>query len=84
MSEKKGKIIYVDNLIIHAKNVEIVDSENIKVNRDRNIETNEQDHVSRRDPWGFFLGHPSREEGNEQERENKEINPNNRYDHGQI
>ena len=55
MSGKKGKIIYVDNLIIHAKNIEIVDSENIKINRDRNIETTEQDHFPRSDPWGFFF-----------------------------
>lgn len=63
MSEKKGKVIHVDNLIIHAKNVEFVDSENVKINRGRNIETTE---IPRRDPWGFFWGPQPREEDDEE------------------
>ncbi|MCJ7840193.1 hypothetical protein MUB24_04550 [Lederbergia sp. NSJ-179] len=40
--EKKPKEIHVENLVIHAKNVEI--------NEDR------KDRGPQRDPWGFFWG----------------------------
>lgn len=78
MSEKKEKIIHVNNLILHAKNVEIVDAENVEINRAKNIETNDnrkEDHFPRRDPWDFFWRGRPRKEGNEQEgeKENLEI-----------
>ncbi|WP_074433087.1 hypothetical protein [Neobacillus dielmonensis] len=72
MSEKKGKVIHVDNLIIHAKNVEIVDPESVKINHGRHEENNMEDHFPRRDPWGFFWGPPPREEEHEHERHHNE------------
>ncbi|WP_462409477.1 hypothetical protein [Neobacillus sp. Marseille-QA0830] len=75
MSGKKEKVIHVDNLIIHAKNVEIVDPENVKINRGKHEESSMGDHAPRRDPWGFFWGPPPREEhehDHEQERHHVE------------
>lgn len=69
MAEKTGKVINVNNLIIHAKNVEIVDSEHVKIDRAKHIEPNQEDHFQRRDPWEFFWGWQPREEANEQEGE---------------
>ncbi|WP_102346378.1 hypothetical protein [Bacillus sp. Marseille-P3661] len=40
---KKKKVLHVDNLVIHAKNVEI-------------IHERKKDDYPRRDPWGFFWG----------------------------
>jgi hypothetical protein len=75
MSEKKGKVIHVNNLIIHAKNVEIVRPEHVKIDQGKHIEHNQGDHVQGRDPWGFFWGRPTGEEVNEQElgRENPDF-----------
>jgi hypothetical protein len=45
-NQKKEKVIHVDNLVIHAKNVEFI--------REPEREREEQ----RRDPWAFFWGRP--------------------------
>lgn len=45
--KKKEKVIHVDNLVIHAQNVEFVHEE---PHRDRE--------EPRRDPWAFFWGRP--------------------------
>ncbi|XJZ27982.1 hypothetical protein ACF5W4_04040 [Bacillota bacterium Lsc_1132] len=65
MSEKRGKTIHVDHLTIHAKNVEIVDPDNVVVNRKNPIDTPVEDHFPRSDPWGFFWGRQMREDENE-------------------
>ncbi|GIN19684.1 MAG TPA: hypothetical protein DEO65_16365 [Bacillus bacterium] len=44
--EKKEKVIKVENLVIHAKNVDFIRE------RHRERETHE------RDPWEFLLGRP--------------------------
>lgn len=49
MSDKKKKIIHVDNLIIHAKKVEIIDDSR----EDAKVEVKE-DLIARRDPWDSF------------------------------
>ncbi|WP_174727192.1 hypothetical protein [Mesobacillus harenae] len=56
MSDKKKKIIHVDNLIIHAKKVEIIDDSR----EDAKVEVKE-DPIARRDPWGFFWGRQQRD-----------------------
>jgi hypothetical protein len=57
MSEKKKKVLHVDNLIIHAENVEIIDNR-------------QEDRFPRRVPWDhFFLGRQPREAVNEQKGE---------------
>ena len=48
-NQKKEKIIKVDNLIIHAKNVQIIQEE-------------EEKEIPRRNPWGIFWGREQREE----------------------
>lgn len=58
MSEKKEKIIHVNKLTLHAKNVEIVDAEKVEINRAKNIETTDnqkEDQIPMRDPWGFTV-----------------------------
>jgi hypothetical protein len=72
MSDKKGKVIHVNNLIIHAKNVEIVDPKHVTMGHSNHSEPNQDDHVQMRDPWGFFWGLPPREEGNDLEQQNPE------------
>lgn len=72
MSEKKGKVIHVNNLIIHAKNVQIVDPENVTIDGGKHHDHNQGDHGQTRDPWGFFWGLPPREEGNDFEQQNPE------------
>lgn len=68
MSENKGKVIHVNNLIIHAKNVEIVDPENVTIDHEKHHEhRQEEDHSQRRDPWGSFWGWRPSEEESEQE-----------------
>ncbi|MEH7385031.1 hypothetical protein V7147_06405 [Bacillus sp. JJ1521] len=58
MSEhKKERVIHVDNLIIHAKNVEFIDERK-----------EENDH--RRGPWDFFWG---RRQWNEEQVESQEL-----------
>lgn len=63
-NRKKEQIIRVDNLVIHAKNVEIINEgrdhahdmeehANEMGNHADEIRDHEQD---RRDPWGFFWG----------------------------
>ncbi|MBM7713837.1 hypothetical protein MHB50_02475 [Siminovitchia sp. FSL H7-0308] len=55
-NQKKEKVIHVDNLVIHAQNVDFV---------------REQPHRDReelpRDPWAFFWGRPREEERLENE-----------------
>lgn len=72
MSEKKGKVIHVNNLIIHAKNVKIVDPENVTIDGGKQHDHNQGDHGQMRDPWGFLWGLPPREEGNDFEQQNPE------------
>lgn len=72
MSENKGKVIHVNNLIIHAKNVEIVDPESVIVDREKHHEHHhehhqEEDHIQRRNPWESFWGWQRREEESDQE-----------------
>lgn len=50
-NEKKTKEIHVENLIIHAQNVEFVEERH---NREREMEAP----APARDPWGFFWGRP--------------------------
>ncbi len=75
MSTKKGKTIHVDHLTIHAKNVEIVDPENVVVSRKNQMGQHEEDHFPRRDPWGFFWGRQMREDENELKEENRPESP---------
>ncbi|MBS4195429.1 hypothetical protein [Lederbergia citri] len=51
-NEKKPKEIHVENLIIHAQNVEFVDDGH---NREREVQ---REAPPMRDPWGFFWGRP--------------------------
>lgn len=44
--EKRDKVIHVENLVIHAKNVDFI--------RERRREKKEHD----RDPWEFLWGRP--------------------------
>lgn len=68
MSENKGKVIHVNNLIIHAKNVEIVNPDIVTIDREKHHEHNrEEDHSQRRDPWGSFWGWQPREDESGQE-----------------
>lgn len=46
--KKKGKVIHVENLTIHAKNVEII--------RDHRRREENRRPTEERDPWGFFWG----------------------------
>jgi hypothetical protein len=64
-SKKSEKIIRVNNLVIHAENVEINDANNVKITG-KEIETPDN---RRRDPWGFFWGRRPEESRREQERE---------------
>lgn len=51
MTERNmDKVIRVENLIIRAKNVKVVEER-----RDRD---KDRDHDRRRDPWSFFWGRP--------------------------
>lgn len=60
MSDKrKEKVIQVDNVIIHTKNIEIINNQ-------------KKDNV-RRDPWEFFWGRSPRYEINQQKEETKEL-----------
>lgn len=52
--DKKPKEIHVENLIIHAKNVEIIDEHQ---------EREQQEREPRRNPWDFFWGRPMTAEG---------------------
>lgn len=52
--DKKERIIHVDNLIIHAKNVEVIHEQ-------------KKDNFQRRDPWGMFWGRQQVNEENEKE-----------------
>jgi hypothetical protein len=80
-NKKRGKIIHVDNLVIHAKNVEIADAENVNI-RSKNIEATDNQKVAnfpRRDPWGFWGIRPREVENQpEKEKENLDMdrNPN--------
>lgn len=70
MSEKKEKVIHVNNLIIHAKHVEIVDPESVVIDREKHHHEHhqEEDHIHHgRNPWGSFWGWPRREEESGQE-----------------
>ncbi|MCJ8007662.1 hypothetical protein ACFFF5_20465 [Lederbergia wuyishanensis] len=51
-NERKPKEIHVENLIIHAQNVEVVEERHNR-ERGRNREASPA-----RDPWGFFWGRP--------------------------
>lgn len=53
--EKKPKEIHVENLIIHAKNVEIKD------------ESDNEGRRPQRDPWGFFWGRSQGAQGQQEE-----------------
>lgn len=65
MSEKKKKVLRVDNLIIHAENIEIIDNR-----QEAPIKNHKEDRFPRRDPWNnFFWGRKPREAVNEQEGE---------------
>jgi hypothetical protein len=65
MSEKKKKVLHVDNLIIHAENVEIIDNR-----QEVPIENRQEDRFQRSDPWKhFFWGRQTRKAVNEQEGE---------------
>ncbi|MFZ3591461.1 hypothetical protein ACOI1C_20095 [Bacillus sp. DJP31] len=47
--EKKARVIHVDELIIHAKEVKVIGP------------VKEEEVYKRRDPWGFFGGGPTRD-----------------------
>jgi hypothetical protein len=64
-SKKSEKIIRVNNLVIHAENVEIIDAKDVKFTG-KKIETPDN---QRRDPWGFFWGRRPEESRRVQERE---------------
>ncbi|MCH1627030.1 hypothetical protein [Fredinandcohnia quinoae] len=49
-NRKREQVIRVDNLVIHAKNVEIINE-----GRDHDYPRRDHDYP-RRDPWGFFWG----------------------------
>lgn len=67
MSEKKKKVLHVDNLIINAEKVEIIDNR-----QEASIENRQEDRFPSRDPWDhFFWGQQPREAVNEQEGENE-------------
>ncbi|HHW37223.1 MAG TPA: hypothetical protein GXX18_08310 [Bacillales bacterium] len=57
MSERKeAKVIHVDKLIIHAKEVEIIHE------RNEEQQHHHRPRRPRRDPWGFFWGGPQAEQ----------------------
>ncbi|WP_026583757.1 hypothetical protein [Bacillus sp. J33] len=59
---KKEKIIHVENLIIHAKNVDFIHE------RDKNHDKLSAE-MPRRSPWdSFWLSPPTREENEEEEK----------------
>lgn len=61
LTNKKEKIIRVDNLVIHANNVEIVDAENVEIKRAKNIKHEDhhrEEEMNRRHPWDSFWGWP--------------------------
>lgn len=53
MSVSKKKVIHVENLIIHAKDVKVVNE--VESKKDYVVES---DQPTARDPWGFFWGRP--------------------------
>ncbi|MDE3840900.1 hypothetical protein C0966_16645 [Bacillus methanolicus] len=55
---KKEKVIHVDKLIIHAKEVDIIH---------KRKEDDRKDDFQRIDPWGFLWGRPRRIQENKQE-----------------
>lgn len=60
MSERKeSKVIHVDKLIIHAKEVEIIN--------ERNDDHHYQQPRRHRDPWGSFWGRPQSEQDDDYE-----------------
>jgi hypothetical protein len=60
---KKEKVIRVDKLIIHAKEVDIIHERK----EDDLIDERRKDDFNRIDPWGFLWGRPRRIQENEQE-----------------
>lgn len=65
LNNKKERVIRVDNLVIHAKNVEIVDAENVEIKRAKNIKHDDhqrderrEEEENRRHPWDMFWGWP--------------------------
>jgi hypothetical protein len=63
MSEKKKKVLHVDNLIIHAENVEIINNR-----QEAPIENRQEERFP--SPWEHFLwGRQTRKAVNEQEGE---------------
>ncbi|UQD50967.1 hypothetical protein C0971_02100 [Bacillus methanolicus] len=61
--DKKEKVIHVDKLIIHAKEVDIIHERKEDDSRDER----KRDDFQRMDPWGFFWGRPRRIQENQQE-----------------
>lgn len=58
-SDKKEKVIHIDKLVIHAKNVVIIHDQ-------------KENEFPMRDPWGFFGGRP-RPRGVEKDSNTKEV-----------
>ena len=72
-NKKREKVIHVDNLVIHAKNVEI-------------IQEHQEHHTppqpERRNPWDFFWRGQQRTQGNtEMSSENSENSENTTTEH---
>ncbi len=55
MSKKKDKVVHVDKLIVHAKNVEIIRDHDRHHHDDKK---KRETHEGRRDPWEFLWGRP--------------------------
>jgi len=85
MSKKKEKVIHVDNLIIHAKNVEIVEAEKNEKNHEKNLDASEshnEEQLPMRDPWDFLWGWPQpRELEQEMQAENLENEQTDEFGH---
>ncbi|EIJ82290.1 hypothetical protein PB1_05150 [Bacillus methanolicus PB1] len=65
---KKEKVIHVDKLIIHAKEVDIIHERKEDDRRDER----KRDDFQRIDPWGFLWGRPRRIRENEQQSTSQE------------
>lgn len=66
MSKKKrSKVIHVDRLVVHAKEVEVIQEKG-----EREEETNIQERP-RRDPWEFFWGRPRPQQESDTESDKK-------------
>lgn len=68
-TNKKEKVIHVDKLIIHAKDVEIIQKGDLK-----NLEV---DDLPKGNPWDFFWGRPRPQKPLEKEYSSEDIQSEN-------